>query len=176
MIEGKPIPDRHLATSGKDETGRIGFKVGENERGLLARSFIEYGAENDTMFRTEFRYKNPIAIVLIIDHRYQDAALKYASLVIDAIKGLSQSVVEEKIRLKCILVLVNKNDLWADNAHEIQKHMREYQTNAVGKQMMEVVKYKPRCRIIFKPSCLIDTQLKQYTVDALKELADALRG
>jgi hypothetical protein len=36
MIEGKPIPDRHLGTSGKDETGRIGVKVGENERGLLA--------------------------------------------------------------------------------------------------------------------------------------------
>ena len=176
FLEEKPIPATRLSTRGIDESDRVAYPLGANERALLARAFIEFGAEHETMFRTAFREKNPIAIVFILDHAQQAESLVYARYIVQAVREMGERVTAEKIRLRCLLVLVNKADQWANNSHEIQSIIRQYELNAISSELRNITKYKPECQIIFRASCLVDPILKEYTIDGLRALESALRG
>ncbi len=171
-LKGEPLPEQYIYTYGAQQVGKIVFDLSGNETYYFrSREMYDVGGEHTNQWQAIIEEQNPDGIIYIIDTQSpakEKQGLKYIAEVYHEIRVHNLS---EKLRLRTVLILLNKCDLWGTSPGERDQILNEYRNNILSKSIAKLRSEFGNIEIQVGCSSLTKSEYSQITNDSLRHFA-----
>jgi hypothetical protein len=124
----KRRPRRHIPTAGAPTYGRIAYDLtGEKVTYFTARTLIDVGGEFREQWIAVVQEYNPDGIIFVVDTSDPELEQIAFEYLFEIYKKWTEKQLVRRIRLKAVIVMIDKADLWATNVAQEAIQISEYQ-------------------------------------------------
>jgi len=168
------LPDQHIDTFGAQPVGKIVYDLSGNETYFFrSREMYDVGGEHKNQWQAVIEAQNPDGIIYVVDTSQPDEEARGLSHIAAVYQDMRTHVLDSKIRLRTLLVFLNKCDLWGQSPSDREAMMTRYRTD-LKESLSEITQQFGGLEVQFGAGSLTHTEHAHSTNDVLRRLAAAL--
>jgi GTPase SAR1 family protein len=173
-LQGKPLPEEHKRTFGLQNAGKIVFDLGgKSSLYFLSKEMYDVGGEHTNQWKVIIENQNPDAIIYIIDTNSEEDEKEGLKIIFEIYHEILSRKEMSKIKLKTILLFLNKCDIWGNTINKRSKKIAEYKVS-LRRRIIAIKSEFGGIKILFGCGSLTDPEYRQLTNDVLRQLAESI--
>lgn len=176
-LKGEPIPRQHIQTHNYNRSGKIIYDLsGSKSYFFTLKEVVDMGGEFDPQLKPILSKYNPQAVILIFDTSDEKKEKKSLEDVADAYQRVLSEHVVEDVRLKVILILLNKCEAWGNSTAEHISMKKSYEDTILADTIERLRSLVPNLEVDIQPVSFMHSSYKNHTDETLRWLAQLLEA
>jgi len=168
-LQGKPLPTQHFDTFGAQKVDRVVYDLSGNETYFFrSREMYDVGGEHKNQWQAILERQNPHGIVYMVDTHEPAGEKEGIAHIAKVFHDLRTHKLASKIRLRVLLVLLNKCDIWGTSPEAREKKMAQYRADVLQPALGELAAEFGGLEIQFGCASLTHTEHADTTNSTLR--------
>ena len=174
-LQGRQLPEQHISTFGAQPVGKIVFDLSGNETYFFrSREMYDVGGEHQGQWQVIIKKQNPNGIIYIVDTTQPSKESADLAHIAQVYCSIRTQEFANNIRLRSLLIFLNKCDIWGPSPADREKMMTHYRNEVLKDAINELTTEFGNLNIQFGAGSLTHTEHAQCTNDALRNFAMSL--
>jgi signal recognition particle receptor subunit beta len=174
-LQGKSLPIKHNYTFGAQPVGRIVYDLtGHDTYFFRSREMYDVGGEHLPQWEAIIKKQNPDGIIYIVDTTDPNKEAKGLKKIWDIYEDIATQKLSPEIRLRALLILLNKADIWSCNQEEGNHELEKYRNSILTGTCELFEKTFGDIQIHFEWTSLTKSGYRNHNNDALRNFAAVL--
>ncbi|WP_174590940.1 ADP-ribosylation factor-like protein [Methanocella conradii] len=175
LLKGETLPLKHVDTYGALPVGRVVYDLtGDETYFFRSREMYDVGGEHVGQWKVVIKKQNPDGIIYIVDTTDPKKEAEGFKRIYDIYQELAEEMFLSSIRLRGILVLINKADIWGTTKESREEMIKHYK-NEVLRDTCELFRQNfGEIKIMFDWSSLVQGEHTAHNNDALRQFVTVL--
>lgn len=127
-LQNEPLPKQHFSTFGAQPVGKIVYDLSGNETYFFrSREMFDVGGEHHKgQWGAIIKSQNPNGIIFIVDTNEPELEKNCLRHIYTIYNGLRTNELAGNLKLKCLLILLNKCDVWGTSPEAREQKVLQY--------------------------------------------------
>nr|WP_321351604.1 ADP-ribosylation factor-like protein [uncultured Methanoregula sp.] len=172
-LQKKALPRTPSWTKGASSVGKIAFELNNNGDYFFSNEMYDVGGEHKQQWKWIVNKQNPNGIIYIIDTLNQPIEIEGFIFLFTTYKEQLEKMPLTEIRLKSILILINKADLWGISEEKRRSILIDYQEK-LAFQIRQFNEMFDKLDIVIQWTSLTDVDQNDHTNSILRQFGKIL--
>jgi signal recognition particle receptor subunit beta len=174
-LQRKPLPLQHYETFGAMSVGKITYDLSGN-KSYYFRSLTMYdvGGEFTNQWNAIIKKQNPDGIIFIADTSDQIIEMERFNKIFSFYHDWCTDELAINIKLRAILILINKADLWGTTSAVKERTIKKYKEDILANSINMFKNEFPNIVFQFEWSSLILEDFQSHNNEILRSFAKVL--
>lgn len=175
LLKGETLPLQHVDTYGALPVGRVVYDLtGDETYFFRSREMYDVGGEHVGQWKVIIKKQNPDGIIFIVDTKDPKKEAEGFRKIYDIYRELAEETFLSDIRLRGILVLINKADIWGTTPESRENMVKRYR-DEVFRETCDLFRQNfGEIKIIFSWSSLIRDECIAHNNDVFRRFVALL--